>query len=209
MSMIYPPEAQPIVGTASAETGLAAGAALKEWAVAVKLLAEGRQVVVVRKGGIREKRFQVARDRFFLYPTYFHPSPDLLQPAYHADLAAVLSERPPEDRVRISTFAEVDRVLTVERTEQLQALAPHYCWTPEYVDERFRWRARYPLLVLVLRAYRLAQPVELPQRPEYGGCTSWIDVVDPVDLSSAIPALADAEFQQRSAAIQALLTDPA
>src|SRR5215218_8206585 len=48
--------------------------AFKEWAVTVRALAEGEQLVTLRKGGIREenKHFEVEYDRFFLYPTFDH-----------------------------------------------------------------------------------------------------------------------------------------
>ena len=46
--------------------------ALKEWAVTVRALAEGEQLLTLRKGGIREehKHFEIEHDRFFLYPTF-------------------------------------------------------------------------------------------------------------------------------------------
>ena len=45
--------------------------ALKEWAVTVKALEQGSQVILLRKGGISEdgKRFAVAHDQFLLFPT--------------------------------------------------------------------------------------------------------------------------------------------
>ena len=41
--------------------------AFKEWAVTVRALAEGEQLVTLRKGGIREenKHFELEYDRFF------------------------------------------------------------------------------------------------------------------------------------------------
>ena len=52
--------------------------AFKEWAVICQALAEGRQAVVLRKGGIAEKtdEFQVEHTRFWLYPTYLHQQRD-------------------------------------------------------------------------------------------------------------------------------------
>ena len=43
--------------------------ALKEWAVIVKVLVEGKQILVVRKGGIVEvdDKFEVQEKEFFLY----------------------------------------------------------------------------------------------------------------------------------------------
>ena len=48
--------------------------AFKEWAVTVRALAEGEQLVTLRKGGIREpdKHFSLDHERFFLYPTFDH-----------------------------------------------------------------------------------------------------------------------------------------
>ena len=48
--------------------------ALKEWAVTVRALAEGEQLITLRKGGLREdnKHFEIEHDRFFLYPTFDH-----------------------------------------------------------------------------------------------------------------------------------------
>ena len=54
--------------------------AFKEWAVTVRALAEGEQLLTLRKGGIREpgKHFKLDYDRFFLYPTFDHQRPDLV-----------------------------------------------------------------------------------------------------------------------------------
>ena len=48
--------------------------ALKEWAVTVNALAEGAQILLLRKGGIHEegKDFRVIHPEFLLYPTYEH-----------------------------------------------------------------------------------------------------------------------------------------
>src|SRR4029077_16143130 len=53
---------------------------LKEWAVTVRALAEGEQLLTLRKGGIREenKHFELEHERFFLYPTFDHQQNDLV-----------------------------------------------------------------------------------------------------------------------------------
>ena len=50
--------------------------AFKEWAITVRALAEGEQLLTLRKGGIREenKHFEIEHDRFFLYPTFDPPA---------------------------------------------------------------------------------------------------------------------------------------
>src|SRR3954468_17227066 len=55
--------------------------AFKEWAVTVRALAEGEQLLTLRKGGIREadRHFDVEHERFFLYPTFDHQRTDLVR----------------------------------------------------------------------------------------------------------------------------------
>ena len=75
--------------------------ALKEWAVTVKALAEGQQILLLRKGGIHEesKDFRVIHPEFLLYPTFEHQREDLLREEYQPDLRAVLAEPRREDQI--------------------------------------------------------------------------------------------------------------
>ena len=46
----------------------------KEWALVCAALGEGRQSVIIRKGGLAEGRdgFAFQHREFFLFPTFFH-----------------------------------------------------------------------------------------------------------------------------------------
>ena len=68
--------------------------AFKEWAVTVRALAEGEQLVTLRKGGIREpdKHFALEHDRFFLYPTFDHQRGDLVRESHQPELRRALEE---------------------------------------------------------------------------------------------------------------------
>src|SRR6266540_84642 len=68
--------------------------AFKEWAVTVRALAEGEQLVTLRKGGIREERkhFEVQHDRFFLYPTFDHQRNDCVRASHQPELRRALEE---------------------------------------------------------------------------------------------------------------------
>ena len=46
----------------------------KEWALVCAALGEGRQSVIIRKGGLAEGRdgFVFLHREFFLFPTFFH-----------------------------------------------------------------------------------------------------------------------------------------
>src|SRR3954463_9351064 len=68
--------------------------ALKEWAVTVRALAEGEQLLTLRKGGIREenKHFEIEHDQFFLYPTFAHQRNDLVRASPMPELGRALEE---------------------------------------------------------------------------------------------------------------------
>jgi hypothetical protein len=182
--------------------------ALKEWAVAVKALRDGRQTLLVRKGGIREetRQFRVQADEFLFFPTFEHQNVEQLQPAFLPDLEEVLAARGDPDTVTIDTFARLTDVFEVTEPWQVEALAPHYCWTVRYAEERLRWRPRQPLLVMAVRAYRLANPIVLDLLPEHGGCKSWLSLSDDVSLADMTPSLCAADYTARLTAIRAVLS---
>ncbi len=172
--------------------------ALKEWAVIVHALAEGEQIVDVRKGGLREdgRHFGVPARRFWLSPTAEHQDAALLKPAYAhwVDLAVASPVGAP---VRVAAWADVAGVATISEPEHVDALDSKLIWTHDYVATRFSWKRRDPLWVLVLRVHRLEQPLEIEWNDAYGGCTSWVTYeslpADPAALPSE-PALSDVAF---------------
>jgi hypothetical protein len=178
-----------------------AALAYKEWAVIVHALIEGEQVVDVRKGGLREdgRHFGLQATRLWLYPTAEHQQPELLKPAYR-HLIELASASPVGEPIRIDSWAEIVGVATLTTPEELAALDSKLIWTFDYAESRLRWKKRDPLWVLALRVHRLQEPVIVPWREEYGGCTSWVDLQglsdDPTALPSE-PALSDIAFKSR------------
>ncbi len=90
-------------------------------------------------------------------------------------------------------------------SEELEALDPHHVWTHEYAESRLKWRPKKPLTVLVLRTCLLPELVELACRPEYGGCKSFIDLLQEIPTASARPVLDDAAFEKLTRPAFALL----
>jgi len=175
--------------------------AFKEWAVVVQALLEGEQIIDIRKGGLREvgRHFAIQSTRLWLYPTVEHQQPELLKPAYQRWVASTEAAAPPERAIRVEGWADVVGVATVSEPEVLDALDGKVVWSREYVENRFRWKARDPLHVLALRVHRLDQPITVPFREEYGGCTSWVELdalPDPEQVASS-PALSDKAFAAR------------
>src|SRR5262245_54371950 len=159
--------------------------ALKEWAVVVHALAEGEQIVDLRKGGLREdgRHFDVPARRLWLYPTAEHQKPELVKAAYRhwldfADAAAVGGP------ITLSAWADRPEVGTITEPEQLAALDSKSIWTDDYAQSRLRWKKRDPLWVLVLRVHRLHEPVTVAWDDAYGGCTSWVDLAALPDVDA-------------------------
>ena len=173
--------------------------ALKEWAVTCQALARGEQVLLLRKGGIHEdsKDFRVIHREFLLYPTYEHQKPDLLQPVHQPALEELLGLPREADKITFSHFAKADEVLEVSDQEKVDDLQPHHIWTTAYAQSRLHWKPMLALSVMLLRVYKMESPVTVPWLKEYGGCTSWVEVLNDVPLGSLEPVLDDSEFQRR------------
>ena len=175
--------------------------ALKEWAAVVQALLIGEQILDIRKGGLREegRHFSIHSPRIWLYPTVEHQKPELLKPAYQRWVSSTTAAAPADRAIRVEGWADIVGVATVTEPAVLDALDGNVIWSREYVESRFRWKARDPLLVLALRVHRLTEPITVAFREEYGGCTSWVDLdglPDP-DAVASTPALSDTAFAAR------------
>ncbi|MFD0672987.1 DUF1802 family protein [Cohnella sp. GCM10027633] len=173
--------------------------ALREWAVAVDALASGRQVIVLRKGGIAEetKEFKLESPRFFLFPSYEHQKPHLMKEEARAAVLSTQAEALADpDTVRIAYYAEATHDLEVTDEETLLRLDALHVWTHDYAAERLKWKKTKPLHVLVLRVYALDEPVMLPVDERYGGCKSWLNI-PAIDSDARRPVLSDERFEER------------
>ena len=173
--------------------------ALKEWAVVVSALDRGEQVLLLRKGGIREegKDFRVLHPEFLLYPTFEHQKQDLLKDRYHHDLQQVLFQPQDGETINFSHWARVEEVIELTEQEKVDILSPHYIWTEDYAQKRLHWKPRHPLSIILLRLYHLEEPMTLPYLPKYGGCKSWVELSQAVPLGSLAPVLTEEEFRAR------------
>ncbi|HEY9853647.1 MAG TPA: DUF1802 family protein [Leptolyngbyaceae cyanobacterium] len=183
--------------------------ALKEWAVAVRALEEGKTILLLRKGGIREEggTFKVAQNEVLLYPTFEHQQLDLLKSEYAGEVRSVESGWHPET-VRISTWAKITDIFMVSYQPSIEVLQPYHIWNEKFVSDRLKWKHRQPMYLLLLRTYKLPQPQFVSYRPEYGGCKSWIDLLEPISIADAVPVLSDAEYNKQANAIRSAIANP-
>ena len=172
--------------------------ALKEWALVCKLLVEGRQALMLRKGGIDEKGFWIEADEFFLYPTYFHQMAEKVRPEFGRECAELLAAPPPEGVLRMQAVARVVDHIEVARPEGMDSLRDLHPYNTEQVALRLEFRPRKPLVILAVEVRPTLETLESPMREEFGGCVSWVDVGverpvlgDPVLADDAIRVIAD------------------
>jgi hypothetical protein len=200
--------------------------ALKEWAVTVRALAEGEQLVTLRKGGIREtnKHFETEHNRFFLYPTFDHQQAGLVRESHVPEIKRALDDGnwdPPAPNVRmmaagvsipqpisvrLRAWAEVAADWEVSSANVVERLAPFHVWTPEYAVERFKWKPSHPMHVLLLRVYRIPRPVTVKVKDEYLGCKSWIEISRDLPFKGT-PVLSDREFAAARRDLEARLAE--
>lgn len=177
--------------------------ALKEWAVICRELAEGRQTVLLRKGGIREQSrgFSVEHDEFYLFPTYVHQNADELIAAARAALPDVERAAPPGGILRLDLYATVARVIEVRDLEALRRLDGQHALAWAAVERRFHYR-RPGLHVIAVRVFRLPQPLAVPNLARYDGCRSWVALESEYPPTGCQPVLTEVDFHRRLLALE-------
>jgi hypothetical protein len=166
---------------------------LKEWAAVCAALESGRQIILLRKGGIYESagEFEIEHRQFLLFPTYLHQNLAMLKPSEHADFAPVNAE---PQRVKISTAGVITDIVQMPSRAAMDALDDLHIWAKPLIDMRFDYRPENPLYLLLVRAYRLADPAILDNTPAYAGCKSWVPLEKAIATARATPILNDSDY---------------
>ncbi|MDA1280535.1 MAG: DUF1802 family protein [Chloroflexi bacterium] len=184
--------------------------ALKEWAVTSGALGRGEQIFMLRKGGIREdgRHFKIEHDRFLLYPGLYHEGELLLKP----ENRRLLDEANGVDfseKITFSVYCELVESIEIAEERQIRALDAFHIWSPEFPIKRFNWKPRHSLKLMIVRAYRLDDPVTVSVDSSYAGCRSWVVLSDSVELGKLTPALSDSEFRAQMDQIHSALSETA
>ncbi len=184
--------------------------AFKEWAVICKALAEGKQALILRKGGIAENGgdFTVEHTRFWLYPTWTHQQRTGIRAEALPLLEQVEAERPPPGVLRLTHFAEVSGVYHVRALMPAMLLAHLHLWSDETVEKRFAYR-QPGLYVLPVRVWKAPAAIEVPERPEYEGCRSWVELEQALPTEGATPVLSKQAMQDVYQGLDLLLNPTA
>jgi hypothetical protein len=185
--------------------------ALKEWAIVCKGLEEGRQTILLRKGGIMERKhgFELRHNDFYMFPTYEHQSKDLLQQEYADRFESILHDKPLDDLNTIYLYAKVIFITETFSRRMLNGLSDFHIWNEKYIIARMDYNPEKPLSIILLRVYRLNKALSVALSPQQAGCRSWIDFqsLSSKDSQDNIgkPVLSNDIFQERQSQLMEVL----
>ena len=181
--------------------------ALKEWATVLEAMAHGEQLVLIRKGGLIEpgSGFELRSKTFLFYPTFEHQAVNYLRAPYRRYFEEAARRRAPQGQVRVDLCGMAESSQPCRDPGIVERLGGFHIYNEAFVSQRLKWQPDQPLVIVVVRAFRLSAPCTLPVIPRYAGCTSWVALESPVPLEDAQPVLDDATFQQRLQALSLLL----
>jgi hypothetical protein len=162
-------------------------AALKEWAIVCKAAENGKQVLLFRKGGIMEYRngFELKHKNFFLFPTFEHQSIDSIRNEYKIELESLENQHNNvnkdnldivQNTININLFVEVTYFNEINDIDKLDKLEKFHIWNLDYVKMRFNYNPKKPLYLMLLRTYKLNDPIKIHNKSEWSGCKSWIEI---------------------------------
>lgn len=178
--------------------------ALKEWATVCHALESGQQLLLLRKGGIHEAAggFELEHSQFLLFPTYLHQNLTMLKPEAHRGFEPHSAE---PQKITLSGAAEVSDIIQLKNRSQMDVLDAQHIWTAPLIDMRFNYKPQNPLYLILLRVYKLAEPITVDNTPAYAGCKSWVPLGQEVLTKNAVPVFGDEEFDARQRKILTLL----
>ena len=169
---------------------------LKEWAIVVKALENGDQSVILRKGGILETSsgFNMESKKFLLFPTFEHQELSHIKPQFQDYLKNVKENIPKEGYNKLSSYAEVIEDVEVSSVDKINELTPFHIWSDSYIVERINWMPEKPMRAALLRVYKIPE-FDIPLKPEYEGCKSWIDIKANTETGTSV--LSDSELDSK------------
>lgn len=176
----------------------------KEWEVVCEALGSGRQVLLLRKGGIHEGRagFSFKHDRFLLFPTKFHAQGDQVR----VPCPPVTGEWQPGDQVEMQYYCEALWARTLSDWDVVRRLEEFHVWSEDLVRERFAWGDDQGIHCALVRVHQLEEPWELTYEKRHGGCRTWLELPDGPP-GAMQPSLDDEAFQSLRQRVESVIGD--
>jgi hypothetical protein len=167
--------------------------ALKEWAVVLKALEEGKQTLLLLKDGIKEEDglFKPEHDEFFLFPTFEHETPKNIKSDWRPRIAAIEKENKDPKRIHFRLLGLGEKVEKITDWEICKGLTPFTVMSDEAVEQRFHegdWQGVYLFLV---RVYQLPVPMDLPMKASYAAHKTWVPLETSMFTAGSMSAIPD------------------
>lgn len=171
--------------------------AFKEWASVCGAVAAGRQAILLRKGGIHERRgrFAVEQEEFWLFATRFHQSDEELSPDGRRFLVEARTTQPADGSIALPAYVVATDVLSLEREDLLPRLQPYHVYADQVLVDRFRYK-RPGLTLIVVRAFTPREPMMVPDSAQFAGCRSWVELASDLPTAGLRPVIDDAVFDE-------------
>lgn len=186
--------------------------ALKEWNTTVEALGNGQIVAIWRKGGISDlpsirtpyESFEVEQKKFVLFPTFTHQNEERIK----KDFWFLNSQYPvPKNNTQVSIkyWAAVEEIIQIDKIEILLGLSKGLINSEEYLQASWNQYRNHSGKILILRVYKLGNPIIIMNSPEYSGCKSWIELKIDVPKTNSKAVLSFRDFNAKVRYIKALL----
>ena len=180
--------------------------ALKEWASVLRACEQGRQMVFIRKGGLIEpgSGFEILAKHFLCYPTFEHQTVNFVRPDAQHLFEEAIAAKPSDGQVHFRLCGEVVWSTQSHEPTIITRLAPFHIYNDAFLAQRLKWQPEQPLVVAVVRLFRLPAVHDVPALSTYAGCKSWVELERPLSLEGATPVLDDHAFDEQLAQIRAV-----
>ncbi len=184
--------------------------ALKEWAAVVAAMKQGRHHILLRKGGLADKdqEFRMEHSKFLFFPTYEHQKREMVAEKNH-DLFEETATGPVQpERIAIDCWAEVQKSFIVSDPKILERVSQFHVWSAAYLWMRVEYKPEKPLYLLSLKIFQLKEPKTIENLRRYGGCRSWVDLGEDLDLEGSRPVSSSEKHLEIEESIESLMLQP-
>lgn len=166
--------------------------AFKEWSGVCDALIEGRQTIILRKGGISERagpgQFAPEHTEFWLYPTWTHQKGQGLRPVEMPAMHSRAAGPNADGSISIRGLVRVGFVGFLSDEDLLGELRPFHGLTDETLIKRFHYRSP-GLWVLAARVFRRDPAFSVQPTPEQAGCVTWVNFDEPLSTAGLVAVL--------------------
>ena len=170
-------------------------------------MSRGEQLVLIRKGGLIEpgSGFELVSPSFVFYPTFEHQAVNYLRRPFQGYFDQANAARVPEGQVRFQLFGQAVHAVPSHDPQVIKRLEPFHIYNDDFLTQRLKWQPEQPLMIVIVRAFRMSPPQTIAVAPQYAGCKSWVELKAPVVCEGLQPVLDDAAFERRRRQIEAVL----